>query len=227
MQYPTCHHLKEDGIYCASPALRGRDYCYYHLNLRRRRLARAQALRRGQPYRLHLPTLDNLRAVQVALTEVLEAIAERQLEPKSAGLMLYGLQQATTMIRMAELNDDWQDDDDYEDQPGRAREFPDFEQKFGVPPGIDLEAEPEVALQQAEEHPVPAPAQARVAHSETSAPPAPAPSAQSRQRGERGPSYQDLRQQLRAMQEAPASPAADKKPTSSLASPAPEVADTA
>ena len=34
MSVPTCDHLKEDGVYCDSPALRGRNYCYFHLNLR-------------------------------------------------------------------------------------------------------------------------------------------------------------------------------------------------
>jgi hypothetical protein len=28
-QYETCRHVKEDGAYCGSPALRERKYCYY------------------------------------------------------------------------------------------------------------------------------------------------------------------------------------------------------
>jgi len=43
MEFRTCDHLKEDGVYCNSPALRGRDYCYFHLNLRGRRLKAARA----------------------------------------------------------------------------------------------------------------------------------------------------------------------------------------
>jgi hypothetical protein len=38
MSVPTCDHLKEDGVFCNSPALHGRKYCYFHLNLRARRL---------------------------------------------------------------------------------------------------------------------------------------------------------------------------------------------
>ena len=38
MEFSTCDHLKEDGAYCNSPALRGRNYCYFHLNLREHRL---------------------------------------------------------------------------------------------------------------------------------------------------------------------------------------------
>ena len=36
MELRTCDHPKEDGIYCQSPALKGRDY--FHLKLRGSRL---------------------------------------------------------------------------------------------------------------------------------------------------------------------------------------------
>jgi hypothetical protein len=36
--YRTFDHLKEDGVCCYSPALRGRNSCYFRLNLRGRRL---------------------------------------------------------------------------------------------------------------------------------------------------------------------------------------------
>ena len=37
-----CQHTKDDGKLCGSPAMRGKRYCYFHLDvvLRRRRLAR-------------------------------------------------------------------------------------------------------------------------------------------------------------------------------------------
>jgi hypothetical protein len=39
MSFPTCDHLKlkKDGVYCDSPALRGNNFCYFHLNARARR----------------------------------------------------------------------------------------------------------------------------------------------------------------------------------------------
>jgi len=27
-----CHHIKEDGVFCQSPALRGRRHCYFHFH---------------------------------------------------------------------------------------------------------------------------------------------------------------------------------------------------
>ena len=37
MEFRTCDHRKEAGVYCDLPALRGRKYCYFRPNLRQRR----------------------------------------------------------------------------------------------------------------------------------------------------------------------------------------------
>ena len=84
MQYETCRHVKEDGAYCGSPALRDRKYCYYHLMQRGRRLRRARALRDNLPYRLEIQSLDNLYAVRAALTDIAQALAAGQLESRTA-----------------------------------------------------------------------------------------------------------------------------------------------
>jgi hypothetical protein len=34
MSYPNCDHLKEDGVFCSSPALHNQRYCCFHLNAR-------------------------------------------------------------------------------------------------------------------------------------------------------------------------------------------------
>ena len=150
MQYETCRHIKEDGSYCQRPALRGRKYCYFHLTHRARRLRRAWALSDNQPYRLQIPPLENLRAVQVALTEVVQGLAAGQLEYRAAGLMLYAIQQATSVNRrIAELEQTQQDSD--ADHNARLQQYPDFEQQFGIPPGIDLDAETETPMRKADE----------------------------------------------------------------------------
>jgi hypothetical protein len=55
MSFRTCDHLKEDGVYCDSAALRGQNFCYFHLNVRGRRLKMTRALARGEACRLQLP----------------------------------------------------------------------------------------------------------------------------------------------------------------------------
>src|SRR5215472_5955329 len=99
MQYPTCRHVKEDGIYCGSPALQSHKYCHYHLKSRGRRLRRARALRDQVPYRLDLPALEDLAAVQVALSEIVQALGAGQLDHRAAGKMLYAIQQTTSVIK--------------------------------------------------------------------------------------------------------------------------------
>ena len=104
MQYETCRHVKEDGTYCGSPALRDRKYCYYHLMQRGRRLRRALAQGRNEPYQLILPPLENLGSMRVALSEIVQALAAGQLDHRSAGLMLYAIQQAATVsLRLAQM----------------------------------------------------------------------------------------------------------------------------
>ncbi len=98
MALKLCHHIKEDGIWCGSAALHGRDYCYAHLTFRGRRMRSAQQVRK-HTWRLELPSLDDLNAVQVAVMQVLDAIAERRLERHDAGHLLYGLHMAASNLR--------------------------------------------------------------------------------------------------------------------------------
>ena len=146
MSVPTCDHLKEDGVYCGSPALNGRKYCYFHLNLRGRRLKSARARRRGDNPTLNLPFPEDMHAVQVSLAEILWALAEHRIDHKSAGLMLYTLQQASTNLNQTPR---WQGQREAvpSSRPLRALNFPDFEKRFDLPQDIDLDAEPESAPQ--------------------------------------------------------------------------------
>ncbi len=153
MQYETCRHVKEDGSYCGSPALRDRKYCYYHLMQRGRRLRRARALRDNVPYRLEIQSLDNPYAVRNALTEIVQALASGQLESGAAGKMLYAIQQVTAANRRIEQMEAAAaaNVQPHADDNSRVQEYPEFEQKFGIPPGVDLEAETDAVLRKAEQ----------------------------------------------------------------------------
>src|SRR5271166_333186 len=92
----TCNHIKENGFCCGSAAATGRDYCYFHLSIRGRRLKMARARARGQRWRLELPPLEDLYSVQVSITQVIAAMADGHIDRGLGGGMLYGLQQAAT-----------------------------------------------------------------------------------------------------------------------------------
>jgi hypothetical protein len=154
MPFETCRHVKEDGAYCSSPALRGRKYCYYHLMQRGRRLRLALAQGRNEPSQLILPPLENLGSMRVALSEIVQALAAGQLDHRSAGLMLYAIQQAATVsLRLAQMEAalEGAKAEAPADDSTRLQEYPEFERKFGLQPGVDLDAETDHAMREAEE----------------------------------------------------------------------------
>ena len=150
MSVRTCDHLKEDGVFCNSPALNGRNYRYFHLNLnlrgRRLNMARARALAADHP--LDLPFPEDMHSVQVTLFEVVNALANKRIDHKAAGLVLYAMQQASINLNNKHASQSMCQSVK-PDAPMLALEFRDFEQQYHLPKRIDLEADPETALQDA------------------------------------------------------------------------------
>ena len=95
MPYPTCNHLKEDGVYCGSPALRGLKFCYFHQREPKRAQQRAKLRRRAEACELHFPPLNTRVDVQIALFDVMHALAADRIEPRRASALLFGLQQVS------------------------------------------------------------------------------------------------------------------------------------
>ena len=155
IQYPTCRHRKEDGFYCGSPALRNRKYCYYHLMERARRLNRARALGDNRPFRLEIVSLDNLDAIRTALTDVAQAVACGRLDSHAAGKVLYAIQQVSSINRRIEQAEAAQREQASNTDPAadesRVQEFPGLEQKLGLAPDADIDAETVATLQKADE----------------------------------------------------------------------------
>jgi len=164
---------------------------------------------------VYIPPLDSLRGIHVALTEVIDALAHGQIEPRAAGQMLYGLQQTTSVLRAMNEEAEWQDDDLDDTDDSRIREFPNFEAQYGLPFGLDLEAPPEVALQKAEDNPVSTPPP-QSPQPVTKAAPARAVRAQKRSSDD-GPSYNDLREQLQFIEDAVRRHEQERKPPTSIA----------
>ncbi|HZD31297.1 MAG TPA: hypothetical protein VE779_06525, partial [Candidatus Angelobacter sp.] len=118
--------------------------------------------------------LDNLYAVRTALTEVFQALGSSQLEPHTAGKMLYAIQLVNSVNRRLEKQAAAAAAKDAVpqslsragrgihapllganlgscDDSARVQECPGFEQKFGLPPGADLDAETDAALRHADD----------------------------------------------------------------------------
>ena len=108
---PRCQHIKTNGLRCQSPAMKQRRLCYYH-----------EQHRLTHPGNLQLPLLEDANAIQMAIQQVVQAIALGTLDNKRAGLILYGLQTAAINLPNCdfepgedEQDEEEEEDDDYEE----------------------------------------------------------------------------------------------------------------
>src|SRR5580704_2918658 len=88
-----CRHIFTDGHRCSSPCLRQEEFCYYHHTTRRPVGNPKQRRRRCSTF--HLPLPEDRSAIQASIGEVLQRIAANDIDPRRAGLLLYGLQIAS------------------------------------------------------------------------------------------------------------------------------------
>jgi hypothetical protein len=92
-----CEHLKVNGTQCGSPALRNQPYCYFH----------AICHRQGKDALMHLeemetamlPTLEDANSVQLGLAGVIRQLVHRDIDHKTAALLLYALQTASANLK--------------------------------------------------------------------------------------------------------------------------------
>jgi hypothetical protein len=95
---PRCEHLRVNGTQCGSPALRRNHFCYFHKRWQETRIVlNANRARRGRAA-LDLPVLEDANSIQVSLMQVMRLILSGQLDPKTAGLLLYALQTASSNL---------------------------------------------------------------------------------------------------------------------------------
>ena len=88
-----CRHIFADGRRCGSASLRGEPFCYYH-HTTRKPVARPHQ-RRSRRSTFALPLPEDRSAIQLSIGQVLQRIAANQIDPRRAGLLLYGLQIAS------------------------------------------------------------------------------------------------------------------------------------
>src|SRR5271157_5342499 len=98
---PRCQHIKMNGTQCGSPALRWRRLCFFHdrINRERAKIAKDTTEQR----RFDLPLLEDANSVQVSLMKVIQMLGSGRMDHRTAGLMLYALQTASTNLRNADF----------------------------------------------------------------------------------------------------------------------------
>ncbi|HEX6494514.1 MAG TPA: hypothetical protein VF018_03455 [Acidobacteriaceae bacterium] len=93
-------HRRPDGRFAALPAPDGNptetiDYGPYPVSAAKPGAPYLAEMRENNPP-LDLPPVEDTASIQLALIDVLQALAANQLDPKRAGLLLYGLQVASS-----------------------------------------------------------------------------------------------------------------------------------
>jgi hypothetical protein len=92
-------HIMVDGAHCGSPAMRHNRFCYHHKRQHEQRIAlSADRARNSRTLPFTLPVLEDASSIQVSLTQIMRLLADGQIERKTASLMLYALQIATTNL---------------------------------------------------------------------------------------------------------------------------------
>ncbi len=102
MPVQLCHHVKEDGISCHSPAMRGEGYCYFHVRYKGRPLRTWRNRHHLFGWRFTPRSLSSLPAIQASLKKVEMALAAGCADPQRARLIRYGLQQMAANARYME-----------------------------------------------------------------------------------------------------------------------------
>ena len=83
---PRCQHVRLNGQTCGSPARSGSTWCFFHAG----------------DYEGRLPVTgvpEDAATVQIEIARVIRALQSSAIEPRAAGLILYGLQIASQNLK--------------------------------------------------------------------------------------------------------------------------------
>src|SRR6266436_3497213 len=97
-----CRHIKVNGTQCGSPALRNKIFCFYHQNDRPRPLPCYSDIEYATG-EITLPFFEDAHSIQAVIRQVVQMVLQKRLEQKTASLLLYALQIASSNLKRMEL----------------------------------------------------------------------------------------------------------------------------
>ena len=84
--YRVCRHIMPNGDRCRAAALSATYFCYFHTRLHRKPDGHTSKFEES----VAIPILEDRCAIQVALSNVLNALGSSKLDARKAGVFLYG-----------------------------------------------------------------------------------------------------------------------------------------
>jgi hypothetical protein len=100
---PRCRHLKVNGTQCGSPAIRHKNFFFYH---QQNRPVHVDCYYHPDEYatgEIDLPVFEDAHSVQTVIRQIMQMVLQMRLEGKTASIMLYGLQIASSNLKRIEL----------------------------------------------------------------------------------------------------------------------------
>src|SRR4029077_12824040 len=97
-----CRHIKVNGTQCGSPALRSKNFCFYHQKDRPCPLPCYSDIEYATG-EITLPFFEDAHSVQAVIRQVVQMVLQKRLERKTASLLLYALQIASSNLKRMEL----------------------------------------------------------------------------------------------------------------------------
>ncbi len=91
-----CRHIHADGRQCGSVSLRNENFCYFHHSTRVP--IRNARERKGRRSTFDLPLIEDRASILRAISEIITRISTNEVDPRRAGLLLYGLQIAVISL---------------------------------------------------------------------------------------------------------------------------------
>src|SRR6266481_1174505 len=97
-----CRHIKVNGTQCGSPALRSKNFCFYH---QQDRPMAVECYYDGgyATGEITLPFFEDAHSIQAVIRQVVQMVLQKRLERKTASLLLYALQIASSNLKRMEL----------------------------------------------------------------------------------------------------------------------------
>ena len=99
---PRCRHIKVNGTQCGSPALRSKNFCFYHQQ-HRPLLVECYSEDKYATGEIDLPIFEDAHSIQSVIRQVVQMVLQKRIERKTASLILYALQIASSNLKRIEL----------------------------------------------------------------------------------------------------------------------------
>ena len=95
--YKVCDHIKDDGVRCGAPALKGDDCCRFHRRMQDNRRSPLDPA-------YELPLLETEQSIQIALMQMLRGVLNGKISERKAAIMLSGIKTAAQILRQSKAN---------------------------------------------------------------------------------------------------------------------------